>query len=205
LPDAATGPTRKAARPTSDSDQCLGSRRFSQGNSGRCRRPIRKAGSPHRWTNLEYGASAVFHAAGANPHSERPGPRSDGRSVFLFRFFAISEIENANRRLGLARVRGSASSDPRGAYAASKTADTPYSKLATQSARLGLHPGRPKTPTADWASLVCGVPPVQIRAGLTPHRRRRTRRTPSWRPYPKLEAVLQVSRRTSGGFGRGLP
>ena len=42
-----------------------------------------------------------------------------------------------------------------------------------------------KTPTADWASFVCGVPPVQIRAGLTPHRRRRTRRTPSWRPNPQ--------------------
>jgi hypothetical protein len=170
LPDAATGPTRKAARPTSDSDQCLGSRRFSQGTGGRCRRPIRNAGTPHRWTNLEYGASAVFHAAGtnpqserpgprtegptwstarppsshaagANPQSERPGPRTDGRSVFLFRFFAISEIENANRRLGLARVRGSASSDPRGAYAASKTADTPYSKLEAVPQIGGRTPG----------------------------------------------------------------
>ena len=78
---------------------------------------------------MEYGASAVFHAAGTNPHSERPGPRSDGRSVFLPGFFAISQIENANRRFNAVRVRGPAGSDPRGAYAASKTADTPYSKL----------------------------------------------------------------------------
>ena len=186
----------------------LGVRRVRRLPCGRYQPSFRKAGTPHRWTNLEYGASAVFHAAGANPHSERPGPRTEGRSVFLRRFFAISEIESANRRLGLVRVRGSASSDPRGAYAASKTADTPYSKLEAQSAKLGLHSGRPKTPTADWASLVCGVPPVQIRAGLTPHRRRRTRRTPSWRPNPQGWGFIlgvrkrqpQIGPRSCAGF-----
>ena len=185
----------------------LGVRRVRRLPCGRYQPSFRKAGSPHRWTNLEYGASAVFHAAGANPHSERPGPRSDGRSVFLFRFFAISEIENANRRLGLARVRGPASSDPRGAYAASKTADTPYSKLATQSARLGLHSGRPKRQPQIGPRSCAGSRQFRSARGL-----RRIEdgghavlqvggRTPSWRRCSGGLAGVWVDR--SPGPGRG--
>ena len=201
----------------------LGVRRVRRLPCGRYQPPFRKAGTPHRWT---FSLSSPFFR---DLRNRKRQPQIGPRSCAGFRQFrsarglrriedgghAVLQVgdpirkaeasfgatENANRRLGLVRVRGPASSDPRGAYAASKTADTPYSKLATQSARLGLHPRRPKTPTADWASFVCGVPPVQIRAGLTPHRRRRTRRTPSWRRCSGGLAGVWVDR--SPGPGRG--
>ena len=71
---------------------------------------------------MEYGASAVFHAAGVGPRAERPGPR-------------------ANRRCGKS-CRGW---------------DGRYSKCKRH--KDGMEAG--------W--FVCGIPPVRIGAGVTPH------------------------------------
>jgi hypothetical protein len=159
----------------------LGVRRVRRLPCGRYQPSIRKAGTPHRGT---FSLSSPFFR---DLRNRKRQPQIGPRSCAGFRQFrsargvrriedgghAVLQVgdpirkagasfgatENANRRLGLVRVRGSASSDPRGAYAASKTADAPYSKLEAVLQVGGRTPSwRPYSKLATVLQVGGGAP-----------------------------------------------